>query len=149
MKTRKQIESLDNLRLSGGEGREEAPGQALQVDGDFVAKKHSFRRKLGERITAFRERRGLRRVQLARQLGISASRLGKWEGGVHAPSAEYLLGLAAALSVSLEELMTGQKPASLRLSPAQRESLRPAVLLLMTLVGIGSSGREPEETKEP
>lgn len=64
----------------------------------------SVRRKLGRNLAALRERREWSQEKLARKLGVTRSRLGKWETGEHAPPVEWLPALAAALGVGIEKI---------------------------------------------
>jgi transcriptional regulator with XRE-family HTH domain len=95
-----------------------------------------LRRELGQRIVHLRESRGMTRWDLARHLGVDRSRLGKWETGSHAPPIEFLPGLAEALEITLDELLTGRAPAGL--PPQARETIREALRLLGALVEVPS-----------
>ncbi len=84
------------------------------------------------------------RAGLARQLGIDASRLGKWESGVHCPPPEYLASLASLLDVTLEELVTGRRPRRAGFTPTQADILRRAALLLLDVLGTETAGLSNE-----
>jgi transcriptional regulator with XRE-family HTH domain len=55
--------------------------------------------RLGAHLTAFRQRAGLRRIDLARQIGVSDETLRLWEKGAVRPSRELLARLIALLSL--------------------------------------------------
>jgi transcriptional regulator with XRE-family HTH domain len=72
-----------------------------------------MRREFGRRVVRLRMERNLAQVDLARKLRIDRSRLGKWERGLHSPSFAQLVDLAQVLDATLDELLTGRKPAQL------------------------------------
>ena len=73
---------------------------------------------IGERIHRLRERAGLSQAELARRLSVTRSAVNAWESGLSAPtayyiaelaklfhiSADFLLGIDAAESISLRDL---------------------------------------------
>lgn len=84
-----------------------------------------LRRKVGEAIVRTRDRRGWSQMELARRMGISRARLGKWETGAHMPPLTGVVALAATLEVSLDDLVVGPRPPGrLRLTPLQRDVLQ-------------------------
>lgn len=62
-----------------------------------------------ERIEVEMDRRGMFRAELARRSNIPDSTLRGWQRG-SVPSAEALLSVSKALGVSLEYLVSGEKP---------------------------------------
>jgi transcriptional regulator with XRE-family HTH domain len=78
--------------------------------------REAVRRRLGRNLAALRVRRKWSQEKLARKLGVTRSRLGKWETGEHAPPVELLTALATALGVELAEIVAGMAP-----SPQLRE----------------------------
>jgi DNA-binding transcriptional regulator YiaG len=66
-----------------------------------------MRRGMGRRIAKARTALNMSQSQLAKMLGIERSRLSKWECGLHAPLLKQLVALAQALSLSLDDLITG------------------------------------------
>ena len=62
---------------------------------------------LGARIAALRRQAGMNQGELAKKLGISPSAVGMYEQGRREPSAEMLVRLADAFSVSTDFLLTG------------------------------------------
>jgi transcriptional regulator with XRE-family HTH domain len=93
------------MGLNGNFGRN--PGMGLGDEGEL---EKTLRRDLGQRIVRLRDKRGLSQVELAKELGIDRSRLGKWERGLHAPLLRQLTMLGRTLGVSLDELITGRPP---------------------------------------
>ena len=84
---------------------------------------------LGRRIVRLRTERGWSQGALARRLGMSRCRLGKWERGLHGPPVEDLARLADVLGVDLEELVRGRAPEAPvlelpTLSPGQQMELK-------------------------
>ena len=61
----------------------------------------------GETIRTLREKRGMTQGQLAEQLYISDKTVSKWETGRGLPDVSLLTELAAALQVSVAELLAG------------------------------------------
>ncbi|HVR96026.1 MAG TPA: helix-turn-helix transcriptional regulator [Thermoanaerobaculia bacterium] len=93
----------------------------FHADPDFEG---LLRRKVGEAIVRTRDRRGWTQLELARRLGVSRARLGKWETGTHLPPLNAVVALATTLEVSLDDLVAGERPpARLRLTPLQRDVL--------------------------
>jgi transcriptional regulator with XRE-family HTH domain len=77
----------------------------------------------GRRIALRRSERGWTRVELAKELGISRERLAKWERGENGPSPLLLIRLRAALGMSIDELMTGQRPEPGAMTDEQKREL--------------------------
>ena len=63
----------------------------------------------GAAIKSLRERRRLTQSQLADRLSVSAKTISKWETGRGLPDVSLLEPLAAALGVSLPELLSGEQ----------------------------------------
>jgi len=59
--------------------------------------------RLGAHLKAFRERAGLRRIDLARQIGVSDETVRLWEKGTVQPSRELLARLIALLSLEVAD----------------------------------------------
>ena len=62
-------------------------------------------RRLSLRIRETRERRGLKQVDIARALQVSAQAVSKWERGDNAPDIALLLGLSGVLGVTTDWLL--------------------------------------------
>jgi transcriptional regulator with XRE-family HTH domain len=59
--------------------------------------------RLGAHLTAFRQRAGLRRIDLARQIGVSDETVRLWEKGTVRPSRDLLARLIALLSLEVAD----------------------------------------------
>lgn len=64
-------------------------------------------REIGDIIRKKREEKGLTQAQLAQTLGVTAKAVSKWETGAGLPDVALFEPLAAALSVSVTELFSG------------------------------------------
>lgn len=64
----------------------------------------------GARIAGLRKERGLTQEQLAEQMNISTSYLGKIERGIQAPSIPLLVDLAGFLQTTTDFLLIGSVP---------------------------------------
>lgn len=60
---------------------------------------------LGRRIRDERERMDMSRAELARQVGVAASQITRWEAGLYMPAPSSLRLLARALGVELVDLV--------------------------------------------
>lgn len=105
---------------------------------------------LGRRIVRLRTDRGWSQGELARRLGMSRCRLGKWERGLHGPPVEDLARLADVLRVDMEELVRGRKPEESvlelpPLSPRQQMELKVCWANLMRVLKplMETPGRRP------
>ncbi|MGH8019419.1 MAG: helix-turn-helix domain-containing protein [Opitutaceae bacterium] len=76
----------------------------------------------GQHLLALRERAGLTQQQLGQKLGVPASNIAFWERWDKPPRGEILPKLAAALDVSLDELMGAAAPKAKRAAPKGRLS---------------------------
>jgi len=94
-------------------------------------------RAFGRRIALRRSERGWTRVELAKELGISRERLAKWERGENGPSPLLLIRLRSALGMSIDELMTGQRPepGAESITDEQRRELASCLERLTRLLG--------------
>lgn len=64
----------------------------------------------GKIINAKRKEKGLTQIQLARILNVSNRAVSKWENGDGFPDISLLPDIAAALDITIDELLTGSKP---------------------------------------
>jgi transcriptional regulator with XRE-family HTH domain len=64
---------------------------------------------LGVRLRQVREKRGLTQEDLARAIGSDWMRVSRYERGVNLPAADKLVALAAALRVSTDFLLRGDR----------------------------------------
>jgi transcriptional regulator with XRE-family HTH domain len=90
-------------------------GQSLAEEP--ISQEEALRRELGGRIAEVRSRLRISQGALARRLGITRTRLGRWEKGSHAPSLVQLVRLGLALRTTVDELLTGQATAPAAGSP--------------------------------
>lgn len=63
---------------------------------------------VGERISLLRRSRNMTQKELAQLLSVSPSAIGMYEQGRRQPSAELIVGICDAFSVSTQWLLTGQ-----------------------------------------
>ena len=68
-------------------------------------------KEIGRTISTHRKALGLTQMQLAAQLQVSNRTVSKWENGDGFPDISLLPGLAAALDITIDELLTGEVPA--------------------------------------
>ena len=71
----------------------------------------------GEKLQALRKSRGLTQEELAEALFVSRTAVSKWESGRGYPSIDSLKEVSGFFSVSIDDLLSGEKLLSL----AQRE----------------------------
>ncbi|MGM9619283.1 MAG: helix-turn-helix domain-containing protein [Oscillospiraceae bacterium] len=71
--------------------------------------------KTGQFIAAMRKARGLTQEELGERLGVTNKTVSRWETGRYMPDIDKLQELSAALGVSVNELLTGERMAD----PAQ------------------------------
>lgn len=87
----------------------------------MAAKEKTFYADLGRRIAEQRKARGITQAQLAEQLGIAQQTMAHYEGGVSRIAVETLTQVAAALGVSVEELIgTSAKRGAGKRGPAPK-----------------------------
>ena len=65
--------------------------------------------KIGKFIADCRKRKNLTQMQLAEKLGITDKAVSKWERGVAMPDTSIMLELCDILSISINELLSGEK----------------------------------------
>lgn len=63
--------------------------------------------KTGNLIRELRLKQNMTQLQLAQQMGISDKTVSKWERGLGCPDVSLLIELAAALKVSVEQILSG------------------------------------------
>lgn len=67
--------------------------------------------KVGKRIRAGRERRGITVRELAAIVGVDPSAVSHWEAGRHAPAARHLIAVAVACGVEVSDLIDRRRAA--------------------------------------
>ena len=65
--------------------------------------------KIGKFIKELREEKGLTQDELAKKIPISRQAISKWERGLAIPDAQTLLKLSEFFSVSVNEILSGEK----------------------------------------
>ncbi len=95
---------------------------------------------LSEKLYTLRKSKGLSQEELAETLGVSRQAISKWENGSATPESDKLIAIARYFSVSLDELVGGQPPATQEeeaTPPAQKDGDRTTRLvgLIFCLVG--------------
>ena len=65
--------------------------------------------KIGKFIADCRKRKNLTQMQLAEKLGITDKAISKWERGIAMPDTSIMLELCDILSISVNELLSGEK----------------------------------------
>ena len=65
--------------------------------------------KIGKFIAECRKRENLTQMQLAEKLGITDKAISKWERGIAMPDSSTMLELCDILSISVNELLSGEK----------------------------------------
>jgi transcriptional regulator with XRE-family HTH domain len=92
-----------------------------------------LRRRMGARIAERRRERGWSQEELAELLGIPRTRLGKWENGYNAPPPEDLVALGEILGITVDELLTGERPPRV-LSPEAHRQLAAKLTAIIDLL---------------
>ena len=90
---------------------------------------------IGARIAKFRKLKKMSQKELARQIGVSNSRVSNWEQGTHRPDVDILANICKVLEVSPSELLDirlstdelNEHERDLILAYRANSSLRPAV----------------------
>ena len=65
--------------------------------------------KIGKFIAALRREQGLTQEQLGEKLGVTNKTVSRWENGNYMPDIEMLQLLSAAFSVSINEILAGER----------------------------------------
>jgi transcriptional regulator with XRE-family HTH domain len=92
-----------------------------------------LRRRMGARMAALRRERGWSQEELADLLSVPRSRLGKWENGYTAPPPEDLVALGEILGITVDELLTGERPPRV-LSPEAHRQLAAKLTAIIDLL---------------
>lgn len=78
---------------------------------------------IGNRIRKYREEAKLSQMQLAKQIGVTNSRVSNWEQGLNRPDADMLAEICKALNVS-PSLLLGIQLTSEELNDKERKIIR-------------------------
>ena len=65
---------------------------------------------LGTRISLLRREKGLKQEELAERMGVSPQAVSKWENDLNCPDIALLPQLAKMFGVTVDHLLTGEKP---------------------------------------
>ena len=65
--------------------------------------------KIGKFIAACRKQKNLTQMQLSEKLGVTDKAISKWERGISMPDSSIMLELCDILSISVNELLSGEK----------------------------------------
>lgn len=118
--------------MSGKRSREDGRILPLMATKRSTPREITFAQAFGERLRAARDRRDVTQKQLADEVGMHPPRISGYENGEAVPELEAAAKLAAALDVSLDELVLGRpreapdepRNARLRASVRELEELR-------------------------
>ena len=78
---------------------------------------------IGNRISKYRREKGLTQEELAEKLGVSSQAVSKWENDASCPDISLLPQLCRILSISTDELLTGNNNEVKLVPVEQRKSL--------------------------
>ena len=78
---------------------------------------------IGNRISKYRREKGLTQEELAAKLGVSSQAVSKWENDASCPDISLLPQLCRILSISTDELLTGNNNEVKLVPVEQRKSL--------------------------
>ena len=90
-----------------------------------------------EKLQELRKRKGLTQEELAEALYVSRTAVSKWESGKGFPNIDSLKGIAAYFSVTLDELLSGEKLLSIA-EKENRLNLRSLCNLLFGMIDLFS-----------
>ena len=66
-------------------------------------------KQVGERISRFRQKKGMTQIALAEKLGVTSQAISKWERGQTFPDVSRLDELSEILEVAVAYLLTGKE----------------------------------------
>lgn len=69
-----------------------------------------IQKEFGQRVRSQRKVLHMTQERLARQIRVAEQHVGRIERGERAPSIDILIGISAALDISTDFLLTGEKP---------------------------------------
>lgn len=89
---------------------------------------------IGTRIAQLRKEKQMKQDDLAQLLGVSPQAVSKWENDQTCPDISLLPGLAKALGVTVDELLSGKQeivPAAQVLPPEQRKDIKDMMMRIV------------------
>lgn len=87
---------------------------------------------IGKRIAARRKEKGYTQEEIAEHLGITAQAVSKWENDTSCPDISLLPALAEMLGTTVDALLSGKSPDTLRvLPPEERRSIDEMTLRIL------------------
>lgn len=87
---------------------------------------------IGKRIAARRKEKGYTQEEIAERLGITAQAVSKWENDTSCPDISLLPALAEMLGTTVDALLSGKTPDTLRvLPPEERRSIDEMTLRIL------------------
>ena len=84
---------------------------------------------IGKRIAELRKQQGFTQEDLAEQFGLSSQAVSKWENDLAYPDILLLPKLAGLLGITVDALLTGEKPPETRLLPEEKRKPADEMLL--------------------
>lgn len=87
---------------------------------------------IGKRIAARRKEKGYTQEEIAERLGITAQAVSKWENDTSCPDISLLPALAELLGTTVDALLSGKLPDTLRIvPPEERHSIDEMTLRIL------------------
>ncbi|MBE5951964.1 MAG: helix-turn-helix transcriptional regulator [Lachnospiraceae bacterium] len=90
-----------------------------------------------EKLQELRKRRGLTQEELAEMLYVSRTAISKWESGRGYPSIDSLKAIANCFSVTIDELLSGEKLITIA-EEEKKENVRSMCGLLLGIIDLGT-----------
>lgn len=100
------------------------------------------------RLCRFRKEKKLSQEQLAEKLGVSRQSVSKWERGEASPDTENLIMLSRIFGVTIDELLTGEKPVILQEEKNEQQETDKKPFDESTDKSVGSESCKEENTGE-
>lgn len=83
--------------------------------------------KIGKFIAELRKEQGLTQEQLGEKLGVTNKTVSRWETGTYLPPVEALLSMSQLFSLSINEILSGQKLCEEEYKEAAEKNLANAI----------------------
>lgn len=97
----------------------------------------------GQNLQQMRRQAGLSQQQLAERLGVSRQAISKWELNATKPDIDNVIQLSKLFSISIDELLTGEKPQNKQNYPQPVEKKgqnRKEYIFSVVLIAVGVLG---------